>query len=88
MRITTVQDLALYLRDQRQQLGLTQQQLAQSAGVSRRWLSEFEAGKPTAELHLVLRTLNALGVALDARPAPPADDSLDDILRKHGLGPE
>lgn len=86
MRIASVRDLALYLRDRRQQLGLTQEQLANSAGVSRRWLSNLEAGKPTAELGLVLRAIDALGLTFDLRPELDSDDSvsLDELLRRHG----
>jgi predicted transcriptional regulator len=35
------------------------------AGVSRKWVYEFEAGKPAAELQLILRVMDALGLALD-----------------------
>ncbi len=65
---------------------MTQVELAAAAGVSRRWLSNLEAGKATAEVGLVLRILHALGLVLDARPTEPAsgDVDLDELLR--GLG--
>ena len=46
-------------------MGLNQADLASRAGVSRKWIYEFEAGKARAELGLVLRVLDALGLALD-----------------------
>jgi len=39
-------------------------ELARRAHVSRQWISEFEAGKPTAELGLVIRLLDALELRL------------------------
>jgi y4mF family transcriptional regulator len=67
MWIRTVDDVAELVRDRRKQLGLTQVELARMAGVSRQWLVDLERGKPTAEVALVLRTLAAAGVQLDAR---------------------
>jgi transcriptional regulator with XRE-family HTH domain len=67
---------------------MTQSRLAKTAGVSRRWLSDLESGKPTAEVGLVLKVLNALGLVLDARPelANPASVDIDEILRTHSRG--
>jgi y4mF family transcriptional regulator len=81
--MATPKDLGLYLRDQRNDLGLTQAQLCAAAAVSRRWLSDLESGKPTAEIGLIFRVLHALGVTLDASPTAPAPDGfdLDDVLR-------
>jgi len=57
------------IRDQRKARKLGQQQLAEKVGVSRQWLSEVEKGKSSVELGLVLRTLEALGVAIGFAPA-------------------
>lgn len=62
--ITSIRNLAATCRGRRLTLGLTQTQLATRAGVGRPWLSEFERGKPTAELGLVLRLLDALELRL------------------------
>ena len=67
MWIRTVDDVAELVRDRRKQLGLSQMELARRAGVSRQWLVDLERGKPTAEVALVLRTLAAAGMQLDAR---------------------
>lgn len=41
--------------------------------MSRKWVSDFEQGRaPGAELALVLRLLDALGLVFDARPATDA----------------
>jgi HTH-type transcriptional regulator / antitoxin HipB len=88
MQLVNARDLALYVRARRRELGMTQSQLAESARVSRRWLSGLEAGKPTAEFGLILKVLHALGLVLDARPevADPAGIDLDAILREHTRG--
>lgn len=65
VRIRAIRDLAAVVRGRRQDLSLSQAELAARAGVSRKWVYQFEAGKPTAELHLVLRVLDALGLALE-----------------------
>jgi len=83
MRLNNARDLGLYVRNRRHRLDMTQAVLAASAQVSRRWLSDLEAGKPTAEVGLVFRVLHALNVALDASPAEraPGRVDLDEILR-------
>ena len=81
MRIGSVDDLGRHVREQRRSAGLTQQELAERAGVSRRWLSGLEAGKPSAEIGLVLRVIAALGMYADVRPAPRPDIDLDDYLK-------
>ena len=71
MRVQTPLDLGLLIRERRRQLKLRQQDLAEQVGVSRQWLIEVEAGKSSAEIGLVLRTLNVLGLRLDLGEAPP-----------------
>jgi len=84
MRLDSTRELGRYVRDRRQQLNLTQVQLATKAGVSRRWLSDLEAGKETADIGLVLRTLHALGVVLNAVPERRPDPiDLDTVLERH-----
>ncbi len=65
MRAWSVRDLAGVVRGRRRDLGVSQAELAARAGVSRKWVYEFEAGKPAAELQLVLRVLDALGLVLE-----------------------
>jgi y4mF family transcriptional regulator len=84
MRLTTARDLGMYVRDRRRRLGLTQAELSAKAEVSRRWLSDLEAGKPTAEIGLVFKALYALDLSLEARPAEPPDIDLDKVLRRFG----
>ena len=82
MRINNARDLGLVVRDARHGRGWSQTRLATEASVSRRWLSDLEGGKATAEFALILRTLDALELGLNAvstRPGPGAID-LDAVL--------
>jgi HTH-type transcriptional regulator/antitoxin HipB len=89
MRIRSIRDLAATIRGRRRELGLTQADLAMRAGVSRKWVYEFEAGKPAAELQLILRVMDALGLALDvgytdgARHSRGTMVDLDTLIEEH-----
>lgn len=62
--VHTMAELGAFVIDHRKAERHTQQELADLAGVGRRFLSEVEAGKPTAEIGKVLQVLNALGIDL------------------------
>ena len=62
MIIRTPSDLGAVIRDRRRQLGLGQAELAQRIGVIRQWIVGVERGRARAELGLVLRTLDELGI--------------------------
>ncbi len=47
--------------------GYSQQEFADLAGVGRRFVSDLENGKPTAEIGKVLQALTALGLDLELR---------------------
>jgi y4mF family transcriptional regulator len=68
MRIDSPQSLGRAVRAIRKQLGLTQPELAMTAGTSLRFIVEVEKGKPTCQLGKVLTVLATLGVALDLSP--------------------
>lgn len=72
--IRTTEQLGNALRAARKQLGLTQPQLALSAGVGVRFIVDLEAGKPTLRLENVLRVIDALGgeIQLTGLPSTPA----------------
>jgi HTH-type transcriptional regulator/antitoxin HipB len=91
--IKSIRDFAAAVRGRRLKLGLSQERVAQQAHVSRQWLSEFESGKSTAELQLVIRLLDALGMNLrldvldehqpGASASPPATVDLDMLLDEY-----
>jgi HTH-type transcriptional regulator/antitoxin HipB len=72
MTIRSIRDLAAAVRGRRKDLGMNQAELAAQAGVSRKWIYEFEAGKPTAEFGLLLRVIDALGFDLELTPRDDA----------------
>ena len=90
MTIRSIRDLAASVRGRRIDLGLNQADLALRAGVSRKWIYEFEAGKSTAEVGALLRVFDALGLALelapsdDVRPSGQGDTvDLDALIDEH-----
>ena len=78
MFIRRPSDIGLMVRAARKARGMSQDDLARRLGVSRLWINEFEGGKPTARLDLVLRALAELGITLTAQ----TDDQLkaDDLV--------
>jgi y4mF family transcriptional regulator len=59
-------DLAIDVRARRKDLGLTQVEVAELAGVSDRFVMELEQGKPTVRLDKLTAVLNAMGLTLRA----------------------
>lgn len=49
------------IKSERKARGLTQTQLGELAGTGINFISQIEAGKPTAHIGKVLRVLNVLG---------------------------
>lgn len=69
--------LGAAVKGYRLEQNLSQAALADRAKVSRQWVVAFEAGKPTAEVGSVLRTVAALGYVLDLVPATPSSGDVD-----------
>ena len=65
--VRSVGDLGVTVAQMRKTKSYSQQELADVAGVGRRFLSELESGKPTAEIGKVLLVLTALGLDLELR---------------------
>jgi HTH-type transcriptional regulator/antitoxin HipB len=85
-RVQTPYELGRVVRDRRRRLGLTQDGVARRVGVSRQWMISLEAGRARLEFGLVLRTLSALGLALDlvedqAEPTATRDIDLDALIK-------
>jgi HTH-type transcriptional regulator/antitoxin HipB len=91
VHIRTPHDLAVLCRGRRLDLGWSQVDVATRAGVSRKWVSDFETGKTSADLRTVLRLLGILEVSLVASAATgsatprAAGDSmdLDEVLDRY-----
>jgi len=80
-----VQAFAAALRDLRQKIGLSQEQLALHAGVDRSFVGKLESGKHQPSLAVVFSLAQALGTSPDqlvagvqqvllSRSQPPTDD--------------
>ena len=80
--LPNVSTIGHVVRAERKSRGLSQQELADLAGVSRKWLSELENAKPNAEIKPVLAVLQALGFTLQLAKQPtPAFDLQEHISR-------
>jgi molybdate-binding protein/DNA-binding XRE family transcriptional regulator len=58
--------MAVEVRSRREQLGLAQQDLAATVGISRQALSAIEAGRSTPSLDVALRLASSLGMTVEA----------------------
>lgn len=67
MFIRTPKDLGALIRAARKSRGWSQADLATRVGTTQKWVSFVENGRPGSPLDMVLRTLAALRVAVDAR---------------------
>ena len=72
MFIRSAKEMGVLVRSERERRRWSQTQLAERVGVSLPWISQFERGKPTAQIDLVLKTLAALGIRLWAGDPPAA----------------
>ncbi len=63
--------LGFALRERRKDLGLTQLELADLAGVSSRFIHDLENGKPTVQLDRVIAVATTLGLELNWRVRMP-----------------
>ena len=68
--VRTIRDIGLIARDRRKFLGWTQQDLAEKIGSQKKWVVEFEAGKPTLEAGRMMLAINILGLEFNLGEAP------------------
>jgi y4mF family transcriptional regulator len=98
MLVQSTLDIGRIVANARAHSKITQSQLARAVGASQNWISEVEAGKPTAQIGKVLSVLNYLGIRLQVAEAPPTPRatsrgksenrvSLDDVIKAHS-GPD
>lgn len=60
--IDSTEELGRYIRKVRKQLGVTQKDLALTAGIGLRFIIELENGKPTCQIGKILQVLQVLGI--------------------------
>jgi transcriptional regulator with XRE-family HTH domain len=88
--IANSSQLGAAIRAARERAGMTQQELADRAGTSRRWLVMLESGASTgAELGKTLAALDVLGItmrlATRERTTGTVESDLLDLLDQEGL---
>lgn len=66
VRVTTMTELGVLIREERLRQKLTQTDLAGISGVGITFISQLENGKETAEMGRVIRVLTMLGIDLYA----------------------
>jgi y4mF family transcriptional regulator len=64
--MTDAAELGTLIRAARLAQGLTRDELANATGLSAKFISQVEAGKPTAQIGKILQLLSELGVTLHA----------------------
>jgi HTH-type transcriptional regulator / antitoxin HipB len=64
----TALEIGALIRDTRKRLGVTQKDLALTAGTGLRFVIDLEKGKETCELGKSLRILQTLGITLTLTP--------------------
>jgi HTH-type transcriptional regulator / antitoxin HipB len=67
-RASRLADLAMLIRSRREDFGLRQDELADLAGCSTRFISMAEHAKPTLQIDKLLDVLAVLGLELVVRP--------------------
>lgn len=84
--ITIPRNAGLYARERRKELGLTQRELAERAGVSERTIWSFELGeKPGMHLNKLLSVYRSLGLSLVVEKVDPPDASGCDVPSKEQM---
>ncbi|WGW13275.1 helix-turn-helix domain-containing protein [Saxibacter everestensis] len=61
----TPRDAGMLLRRLREDAGWSQAVLAERAGVSKRWLVNFENGKPSVDMSMVMDCFAVLGAGFE-----------------------
>jgi HTH-type transcriptional regulator/antitoxin HipB len=83
--LRTTLEVGILIRRTRLARGLSQAQLAEKVGASRKWIVEIEAGKPTSEFGRVLQVLNELGIQIgfdDGTGASPQQKAASDFAQE------
>jgi HTH-type transcriptional regulator/antitoxin HipB len=89
--LRNAEQLGMTIRLKRKEKGLSQNRLAELLGVERKWVLRLEAGNPKAELGLVLKTLNVLGLRASLSDEDPplsredrhaSTSRLDEVFRR------
>jgi HTH-type transcriptional regulator/antitoxin HipB len=95
MRLHNADQLGAAIRLKRREKGLTQSELASLLGAERKWVLNLESGNSKAEIGLILRAIEVLGLRAfltdSAQPERGPDDlktpRLDQVFQRLQRGP-
>ncbi|MFC5337048.1 helix-turn-helix domain-containing protein [Leucobacter denitrificans] len=73
-QVRSPRGMGAFVAERREYLGLTQQELADRALVSRSWVARFERDGSSAVLYRVMDVLSVLGVSIYAEIEEARDD--------------
>jgi transcriptional regulator with XRE-family HTH domain len=86
--LRNIEQLGMVVRTKRKEKGLSQSALASLLGVERKWVMRLEAGNRGAELALVLKALELVGIRAILRDADLAaklnirPSEIDEVFRR------
>lgn len=72
-RVCSPEALRRLTREERRRQGLTLEKVYSASGLTTRFLSEFERGKPNVSIGRVMETLQALGLEMVVLPRGEAE---------------
>jgi HTH-type transcriptional regulator/antitoxin HipB len=81
----TATELGALVRYSRVHRGLSQQELATRAGLTREWLGRLEAGAPRLEMSKVLLAMNALDIRIETPDTFPTREDVRRAERREYL---
>jgi len=85
-RIRSPEALGALARAERKRQGLTLERVYAASGLTTRFLSEFERGKPNASLGRTMQALQALGLEMVVLPRGDAERLLSQQALEHNRG--
>lgn len=79
MFISTPRDWGNVVRDRRNHLGMTQEELADRVGTARQWVVRFESGHAgSARVENLLKMMDALDLFVEVNATTQSDEAADD----------
>lgn len=78
----TSSTIGALVRRTRNDLHVTQRDLAMTSGTGLRFIIELEKGKPTCQIGKVLTVLQTMGIQMQLNPPALAETSTQDVSRK------
>jgi HTH-type transcriptional regulator / antitoxin HipB len=86
MQLRNLTQLGALIRQRRGEQGMTQQQLAERIGVTRRWVVQVESGNGNPTTNHLFKCLDVLGIQIGELPQQtdtPGNPSLRDLMTRY-----